>query len=388
MMLGQRLKRARLAAGLSLRDLQERIENRVTAQAIGKYERGESMPSSSVLMGIAAALDVPVDYVANETEITLSGVDFRKNAIASKREEAHVVAKVLQRVERYLLLEEILGLPSVNWDRPRESPYPVKELPEADQAATSLRQHWGLGLEPIPNLVQLLEDRGVKVLAIELSDVHGLTAQVRRLSKEPLPAIVVNKSDCGEGQRFTLAHELSHMMLDVAQGMDEEKVCHRFAGAFLMPAETLRSAIGKHRTSISLGELLRLKELFGVSIQALTQRCGVLGIFADPLFRRLFRVYADRGWRSSPYREPGAMPGENPKRFERLCYRALAEAAISEGRVANLLGLSVSELKHRMEYLVSDQAAPTSRRNGNLKLPVRPPRTIGGPIRIRTEGHV
>ena len=55
-MIGQRLKLARAASGLSLRELQEAIENRVTAQAIGKYERDEDMPSSGVLSALARAL--------------------------------------------------------------------------------------------------------------------------------------------------------------------------------------------------------------------------------------------------------------------------------------------------------------------------------------------
>ena len=60
-MIGKRLKLARSAAGLSLRGLERRIENRVTAQAIGKYERDESMPSSGVLIALATALEVSVD---------------------------------------------------------------------------------------------------------------------------------------------------------------------------------------------------------------------------------------------------------------------------------------------------------------------------------------
>jgi transcriptional regulator with XRE-family HTH domain len=48
---------ARAASGLSLRELQEAIQNRVTAQAIGKYERDEDMPSSGVLAALARALN-------------------------------------------------------------------------------------------------------------------------------------------------------------------------------------------------------------------------------------------------------------------------------------------------------------------------------------------
>ena len=139
------------------------------------------------------------------------------------------------------------------------------------------------------------------------------------------------------------------MVLDVAPKVDEEKAAHRFAGAFLMPAETLRAEVGRRRRSVSLVELFDLKRIFGVSVQALTYRCKDLGIFNNALFRRLFDEFSRRGWRNPPYREPHAMEGEVPRRFERLCFRALAEGAISEAKAAELLGSSVHELNRRME---------------------------------------
>ena len=207
-------------------------------------------------------------------------------------------------------------------------------------------------------MIELLEERGIKVVSIELDKIDGLTARVGRVGKEALPVILVNARDWRERQRFTLAHELGHMVLDIAPGVDEEKAAHRFAGAFLMPAEALWSEIGKHRTSISLGELLRLKELFGASFQAITYRCRDLGILPETVFRNLFKVFADRGWRSPPFKEPGAVAPDRPKRFERLCYRALAEGAISEAKAAELLDLSVHELNQRMEAPISESTAP------------------------------
>ena len=139
------------------------------------------------------------------------------------------------------------------------------------------------------------------------------------------------------------------MVLEVVAKINDEKAAHRFAGAFLMPAETLRAEIGKHRKSISWSELFNLKRIFGVSVQALTYRCKDLGIFGNPLFRNLFNEFNRRGWRSPPYREPWAMKGEEPKQFERLCFRALAESAISESKAAELLGHSVHELTRLMD---------------------------------------
>ena len=111
---------------------------------------------------------------------------------------------------------------------------------------------------------------------------------MRRKNGEPIPVIVIKESEWSERKRFTLAHELGHMVMDVRHGVDREKAANRFAGAFLMPAEALWREIGKHRTMISLGELLRLKELFGASFQAIVYRCHDLGIINDAAYRRTF----------------------------------------------------------------------------------------------------
>ena len=349
-MVGQRLKLARTAAGLSLRGLQERIESRVTAQAIGKYERDESTPRSGVLTALADALSVPEEYLLAKGEMTLEAVEFRKKRIASRREEAQVEAKVLRLLERYLMVEEFLGLTSINWDKPREAPYPVvSDSGEADRAAHSLRLYWGLGIDPIPNLVELVEERGIKVLSVALGNIDGLMARVRRAGKNSVPVLVVNDNGWGERQRLTMAHELGHLVLEVAANIDDEKAAYRFAGAFLMPAEVLREAIGKHRTSIVWGELFALKQLFGVSVQALTYRCKDLGVFSQTLFRQLFHEFSRLGWRRPPYREPVSIKREIPRRFERLCFRALAEGAVSKDKVAELLQTSVPELSRRMD---------------------------------------
>ena len=349
-MIGQRLKISRSASGLSLRGLENKIENRVTAQAIGKYERNESMPGSGVLIALADALEVSVDYLVGDPEMVLEAVEFRKKKITSKREEAQVEAKVVHLLERYLLVEELLGLRTIEWHRPREAPYPViSEVFEGDRAALNLRDYWDLGNDPIPNLVELLEEQGIKVLAVDLTNIDGLTARVRYGGSSSVPVIVVNRKDWGERQRFTLAHELGHLAMDVAANLDEEKAAQCFAGAFLMPANALWQKIGKHRKSIGWSELFELKQLFGVSVQAITYRCRELGIFNEALFRRLFNSFGRFGWRQPPYQEPYARKGEEPKRFERLAFRALAEGAISDSKAAELLGVSVRELNRRME---------------------------------------
>ena len=355
MPLGRKIFVTRRATGLSLRDLSKRIGNRVTAQAISKYEREESVPSNEVLYSISDALGVTPDYLTSDHDIHLETVDFRRKRLTSKREEAQVKSYVLMLLQRYLTVEEKLGLATVNPNFPREAPWPViRDEAEAEHAALALRMYWGIGLDPISNLVDLLEERGIKVFSFGLDNIDGLTAQVRRDNGNIVYAVVVNSRDWGERQRFTVAHELGHMIVDVSPREMQEKVANRFAGAFLMPAETLRSEFGKHRKSVSMAELLELKRIFGVSAQALVYRCKELGIFSAPMVRNLFHHFELRGWRRPPYKEPGGIEPEEPKRFDRLCFRALSEGAISNAEASELLGQSIRDLNRRMNDPVSE----------------------------------
>lgn len=350
-MIGSRLKRAREALGLSLRELEAAIQAQVSAQAIGKYERDEMMPSSTILLAMAKALHVSPEYLLNEREIALTGVDFRKAPHAAAKKERAVEASVLDQVERYLELEELLPGVEQPWDAPDAKAFRIDRIEDAEQAADSLRRLWNLGIDPIPFIAELLEDKGIKVIALDLPEnVSGSKAFVQRPGREDVPVIVVNQGHSGERQRFTLAHELAHLVLRFSglSDAEQEKAADRFAGAFLMARDMVLRLLGPYRTSISLGELAELKKLFKVSIASLVVRCGQLGIITKAVYGRLWAQIKDLGWNSQASSEPGTLKAEVPQRMERLCLRAVAEGAISEPRAAELLGISVRDLDRRL----------------------------------------
>lgn len=350
-MIGRRLKSVRTAAGLSLRALADAMDRKVSAQAIGKYERDEDMPRSGVLAALAQALGVEIDYLLGDGDLHLEGVEFRKPASASRKEVARIEAKTLAFVERYLLVEEMLRLPTSEWTPPRSNALAISSIEDADAAADELRDIWDLGADPVPKLAELLEEHGIKVISLESPHVDGLAATVRREGHSSVPVIMIAKGAWSERKRFSLAHELAHMVLQVADGVNAETVANRFAGAFLVPGDVLRQEIGERRKEISLGELRVLKRHYGVSLQALTYRCKDLGIINRTLYSDLFDIYDRNGWRAEPYKEPEALdPGrEEPMRFRRLCFRALSEGLVSEARTAELLGMTVRGLEEELD---------------------------------------
>ncbi len=354
-MLGHKLKNSRISAGLSLRGLQDKIGNKVSAQAIGKYERGEMQPSPDILKVLARELGVSENYLVASGEIRLSEIEFRENFIRSKKEEAQVEATILKHIEKYIYVEELLQMDTIEWDEPQDCPFQITDIKEAEWIAHKVRDDWKLGNDPIVKLSEFIEDRGIKIIFHDLPDsISGVTCFVYREDQTKVPVILINKRINGERQRFTIAHELGHLLVEKENSnLDIEKICHRFAGAFLMPNRILWDTLGRHRRSISIGELISLKELLGVSIQAIVYRCKDLGIISYSTYQELYKEFAQRGWLKPPYEEPFSLPPEGTERFKRLCFRALAEDAIPIEKVADFLNQSIDHIQLEMEGLLS-----------------------------------
>jgi len=349
-MFGERLRLARKKAGYSLRGLADALKGKVTAQAIGKYERGEMMPSSGVLAQLTKVLDVSLQYLLSEQVEELEAVEFRKLSGTSAGDRALVEGKVVDCLQRYLAVEEILELDSEDWRIPPCGNRFLGEESEGEILAEDLRKEWKLGIDPIPNMTALLEDQGIKILVITLPDgVSGLTCIVRRArQKKHVPVIVVNRNVTLERRRLTLAHELAHRLIDETSPVDQEKASNVFAGAFLMPRDHLVREIGKSRKALGYEELIQLKRMYRVSAAAFLVRLKQVSVIDESTLSYGFQTFA-RGWRSSepkPMEEPGQEGTfEIPRRFERLCYRALAEGMISLGKAAELLQQPLAKIE-------------------------------------------
>ena len=350
-MIADRIRLARRKAGLSLRGLSDAMSGRVTAQAIGKYERSEDIPSSGVLSALAKALNVSVAYLLDTQGLELAGVEFRTKASTTGHERAFVETEVLEWIERYLQVEQMLELDSAEWQCPVAMRCILNQVDDAEQLADDVRHHWKLGIDPIPNMTELLEEKGLKVLTVSLPlRVSGLTCVVKRPNTSDLPVIIVNDQFSLERRRLTLAHELAHRLIDAQRltKKEEEKAATVFGGAFLMPKEHLLREVGKHRHSLGYRELIDLKRLYRVSGAALLMRLRRLNVIDEATLIYAFQTVARR-WRTQEPEElePPEERGKRERalRFNRLCYRTLAEGMISLEKAAELLREPLPEVE-------------------------------------------
>ena len=352
-MFKERLRLARRKSGFTLEELASRLEPPITAQSISKYENGKMMPSSDVLVELSRNLDVSLDFLMGGGVEAVEGVEFRKRSNTSAQARAAAEWRVVENLERCLMIEAILGL-----DTPPDPCGALRGMQlancdDAERLAQELRRAWELGAGPIPDMTNLLESRGVRVIEADLPErIDGLACAARLSGgRGNVRAIVVSSRANLERKRFSLARELAHIALPEFEGQDfsAEKAMDRFAGAFLAPAEHLRREAGEKRDRIPYLELRALKHRYGVSAAAMLMRLGQAGVLAEAAVKRALRSRA-RDWRRE---EPDPLEGnketfEKPQRFERLVWRSLVDRIINSARAAKLLEQPLERVESRL----------------------------------------
>lgn len=135
--------------------------------------------SSDIIIDLAKILNVSVDYFFAELSVNveLNEVEFRKfNSKLNKSEQIAVEEKTKEALERYLELENILNID----EAPEFFIYPhiIQTNADAENAAIELRKQSNLGYDPIPDVVEMLEDKGYKVIEVEAPiSCDGLKAE-------------------------------------------------------------------------------------------------------------------------------------------------------------------------------------------------------------------
>ncbi|MBM3702325.1 MAG: helix-turn-helix domain-containing protein, partial [Actinobacteria bacterium] len=324
-MIGQRLRRLRLARGYSLEELAVEMGGIVTRQALSKYERETSRPSPVILNKLAEVLKIKPLYLWSEPKISIKFIAYRKKSRLPKKEMVRIENYIEQKLEERIWLQDLL-LQNIEVDLPVKH-YSINRFYDVEKAAVNLRHSWNIGLDPISNMVNLLETHLIHIININTSKkFDGLTAIGYEENKPKAVAIALNSEACGERQRFNLAHELGHIVLNISGDIDEEKAAYRFGSAFLAPSSEIFKEVGTKRSFITLQELLFLKEHFGLSIQALLYRLRELHIINDSYYKNWCIEINKRNWKKH---EPAEKKPEKPIWLKQNILRAISEGIIT-----------------------------------------------------------
>lgn len=314
----------------------------VVQAAIARIEGGELKPSESLVSAIAIRTGFPVSFFsrADDLDFPLGSLLFRAHAAASGRDrsEAYRYAQIVLECALHLM---------------RRTKWPTLRVPQlsgtaAEVAATVARAQLGLAPDkPIENLSETLERAGVLILALPVV-LEGRDAFSLWFGQEhTLPVIFLAAGRSGDRQRFSLAHELGHLVLHQAirgpvAAVEEE--ANTFAAELLLPKSGVESDL---TAPVTLQRLERLKPKWKVAIQALVRRAFELDIISKRQYTYLFEQIGARGWRKS---EPNHLdiPREKPRALRKMAELQYGNP-IQFARLANAMDLPTAFVKEVFE---------------------------------------
>jgi Zn-dependent peptidase ImmA (M78 family) len=294
-------------------------------------------------------LNVKVDYLLRKPTVELEAVEFRKKARLGIKSIDSIEYRVMDRLERCLELEDILSVNN-EFINPISS-FQIDDNLDVEKAASKLRETWNLGLNPISSVIEMLEDNFIKVVEVdEPLEFDGLSAFVGK----KVPVIVVNQNFPVERKRFTLLHELGHLLLmlnGIFTDKEIENLCNSFAGAILIPEAKLISELGQSRKQLYLQELAEIQKEWGISIQAIMYRAKNLDIITQAKLTDFYIKLRQNSDFKKQVDESRYRLDESSYRFNQLLYKGLAQELISISKASVLSAQSENTLKASPCYI-------------------------------------
>jgi Zn-dependent peptidase ImmA (M78 family)/DNA-binding XRE family transcriptional regulator len=310
---------------------------------LSKIENGNQRIESDFLKKLGLVLDFPESFFCQDIEVYPPNLHYRK--------KSDVTAKILSYVEA------LMNIYRFNIQKLLKSiEIPFTRLPFVDsmsnvrpqEAAVYLRQFWSIPKGAIEDVTKTLEDNGILVIPMDFGseriDGRSMVTQDGKF------IIFINNKLSGDRQRYTLSHELAHVILHINSvnvfEVDIEKEAMVFASEFLMPEKEIRPQLmGK----LTLQKLADLKKYWKVSMQAILYWAGSLKLVTENQSRYLWSQFNALRIR---IKEPIDIPNEKATLLSEVIKAFIEQLGYTRQELAGILNISLTDFKKM--YLPSE----------------------------------
>lgn len=334
-MLGKNIKYYRLMSNMSQGELAQRIGlNKV---AVSNYELGKRTPDLATIRKIADALCVNIGRLTESygDEVVVEHGAFRKHSRVSKAMQEVILGYADRYLARLFQVVSFLGEAAL-------APIPqIERVPAVDfeSAGQHLRRILELPASgPIGNITDILENKGYIICPIQVED-HCFSGNSGTANGRPY--IAVNTTMPAERQRFTLIHELAHLVFIFEDNSNEERMVNGIAGAFLLPESDIKRELGPKRSDIR-GNLRYIQHEYNVSMAAIVMRARQTNIIDERTCALTHKWMTNQGLRRD---EQSGIEPEKSYLLEQLTVRAVAEEEITVSKAAELLERPLIEVR-------------------------------------------
>jgi Zn-dependent peptidase ImmA (M78 family)/transcriptional regulator with XRE-family HTH domain len=332
------LRLARQRRGLQ--QIEAAVRLSIDQSVLSRMENGVGEIRDEIVLRASSAYGFPISFFYQTDPVYGAPVSvhpmWRKKADVTVREIDGVVAELNLRIMHLRRLLDGADVAHSN-DLPRMD---IEEFGSPERVAAMVRAHWKIPRGPLPDLTLLAEKAGVLVVHSGLggASVSGVTFSAPGIS----PLIVLNTDQPSDRMRFTLAHELGHLIMHRFPSAAMEDEANKFASALLMPPTDVRPYFVGRRVDLSL--LASLKPEWKVSMGALLMAADHHGFLTSNQKQYLWKQMSGRGYR---LREPPELdlPYEKPSVVESLLDVHRGSLGYSFAELAGLLNSFESDLR-------------------------------------------
>jgi len=313
-------------------------ELKIDVRKYSKIELGEHRVENNILDKIADILDYPIEFFFEEGNNIALPISLHEGGSYRKRQ--NISKKILYSVEStigiYLgCLKKLKNKLDLQFGKTL-CPINAEEFNnDIENIAEQLRLQWSLPSGPIKNIVNVLENAGCIIVKYDFGTekIDGFSIWIQDM----FPVIFIRQGLYGDRERFTLAHELGHLLLHTKRlSPNKEKEANDFASAFLMPF----SDIKKDFNNLNIYKLQSLKEKWKVSMAALAYRAKELEFISDSQYRYIFMELSRNGYRK---KEPVYIAPETPLSLKEMKDAFMNELEYSKEELKKFLCLNEND---------------------------------------------
>jgi Zn-dependent peptidase ImmA (M78 family)/DNA-binding XRE family transcriptional regulator len=319
----------------------------MTQGTVSKIESGVITVNDDELMRLSNSLDYPNHFFEQQERVEAPGISelfHRKHqqATATTLNKAYALASI-----RKLEVKKLLR----SWET-KEYDFPKLPIDDfegnPEKIARTVRALWQLPPGPIFSMTEVLENAGAIIFKMDFGTRHIAGFSIR--SADMPPIFFMNKDMPPDRWRWTLAHEMAHVIMHFVPPSDDtniEEQADHFAGEFLAPAREIKPQLWV----ISFSQLAGLKLYWKISIQSLIMRAYRLGTITERKRRDWFMQISKAGYR---LREPTELdpPAEPPVLPRKIARYHLEQLGYSESQLRK--AIAIGDEDFRTYYYNSD----------------------------------
>jgi len=334
-----RLHEARLYRKMTIDELASSIG--ISKQAISQFENKKSVPDFSKLNSISKTLNFPIRFFREDVDdnTVIGNTYFRAPFSSNKKDLSSQRIKTKYVAYIHSCLSEYVDFPVLNIPH-------FDDFSDIERIANQTRDFWGLGREPIPDMVSLLERNGIIVseFSTEGKTIDAFYQYGEIFGREYCCVVLGTDKLTFARRQFSAAHELAHILLhernddidelDRDEFRKRETEANKFASAFLLPRETFEDDV--HQYSNKLNYYIELKRKWKVAISAMVLRALDIDVISKNQYQYLMRQMSRNSWRT---KEPldEYMAVKKPKALRQAINMLLLNDYLSPRQFFNLL---------------------------------------------------